>query len=75
MTAAAAVLIIAGACLVFSVGTRQQAFRQARADVRDNRVKLRKARHARWIMARMWITGWTLLVVGALLVAAVMVTR
>lgn len=64
-------LSIAG--LAYLAGRRYQAFSAARADVRDQRVKLRKARRAQVAAAGAALVGWSVLAVGLLLVAAAVV--
>jgi hypothetical protein len=58
-----AALSILIAFAAYRVGRRQQAFSQARCDVRDQRGKLRKARAARTTLGRVAAGGWLLLLV------------
>lgn len=67
-------LLIGSACFAavgYFAGRRQQAFRQARADVRDARGKLRKARSARTVAGKAALVGWLLLLGSVLLLAVV----
>lgn len=64
------VALLAGAVAAYWAGIRAQRFSQARADVRDNRVKLRKARTARTAQLRSAALGWLALGVVAVLAVA-----
>lgn len=59
--AALFVVLVVAACLAYHAGRRHQAFTLARADVREQRIKLRKARRGRTVLARSAVAGWLLL--------------
>lgn len=63
------VVLLGCALAAYWAGQRGQRYVQARADVRDTRIKLRKARDARTAQRKAAVAGW--LAFGVIVVLAV----
>lgn len=74
-----ALALVGCALVAYWAGARAQRYRQARADVRDNRVKLRKARAARPALRTTALIGWlalaAVLAIGAVISGALSTRR